>query len=220
MKKLIAFLGLLGVIGLGGYYLASRNDLQLNPFDTVEEMDELVGDYLFGSDLVVGAQSETFLTLDDVEEASDIIIIGEKTAQGESHIINNEEGVAAIPYTPSEIRVQRVIRGNEELEGQTITILENEAYDSERFLVLHAAGYEMMEIGNRYLLMLKDTNVAPYYLITGLSYGKIPLHKEHSRLRMELEERDSEFAEELREIYRHQDSMRGHAHDRYSDFID
>ncbi|MCC5894747.1 MAG: hypothetical protein JJU16_04735 [Alkalibacterium sp.] len=220
MKKLGLFIAVVLLVGFGVYQLRSGNDEIANPFETTELSDELVSGYLFGNELVVDAQTDDYLTLDEVEEASDVIIIGEKVSEGDSTVIENEEGVAEIPYTPSEIRVRTVIEGDPALECMTLVVLEHGACYNERFLVLHAAGYEMMEIGNEYLLMLKDTARPPYYLITGMSYGKVPLRTERSRLRMHVEETDSETAEELRGLYHHHDQIREQARERYADYIE
>ncbi|WP_029452636.1 hypothetical protein [Clostridium algidicarnis] len=159
-------------------------------FDTDNGME----DHLFGQNLVLDAKIDEFPDLNSVEDNTDIIVVGKKINQEEPTIIYNQEGRIDISYTLSNFLIEKVISGNSFTSGTEIIILENTAYNKKENLTYNIAGYELMKTNNDYLLFLKKSETDPYYLITGVNYGKVPLQNEGNGLKKSLQNANSDYA--------------------------
>lgn len=84
-----------------------------------------------GSDIMVDAKIEAYDSLSEVEAASDIIVLGKKVSEDEPTIIE-KNGYTFAAYTLSGFEIESIKKNSSEVSvevGQTLTILENEAYD-------------------------------------------------------------------------------------------
>lgn len=125
------------------------------------------------------AKTLSFETLEDMEDHCGTIIKCVRL-DGEQPVITKVDNRVVSTYTFSQVQVTEVFKdvpGVLEI-GSVITILENEAYDKEANIIYHVAGYNMMEVGEEYLLFLtrhqqSDDNY--YYVAAGINYGTISL---------------------------------------------
>lgn len=176
-------------------------------------------DHLFGDSLYLDATIDAFDDLDDVESKTDIIVVAEKIIQDDPTILNNDEGRIDIAFTLSDFVVHQVIVGNDLQEGENFTLLENEAYNSDIGLTYHIEGYNLIKTGQKYLLFLTQESSDPYYLITGVNYGKVALEEEQTDFPVALENEDTEYAKEVLSKYQHQEQVRKEALEKYGTLI-
>jgi hypothetical protein len=194
MKKALITIGIFSVF-LIGFLIFNGNDKDQNPVEA--QIDNGMEDHLFGENLIVDAKMPEFPDLDTVEENSDIIIVGKKVQQQDPTVLYGPEGRINIAYTLSSIRIEKVISGEAITEGTEITILENSAYNAKIGYIYNIAGYELMQTNNEYLLFLRASTTDPYYLVTGVNYGKVPLQEEKSALFTNLKKANSDYAKEV-----------------------
>lgn len=109
------------------------------------------------------------------------------------------------------------VKGTKLRKGQVITVLENEARDDDEKTTYHVAGYEMMVTGNDYLLFLQPSETDPYYLISGVNFGKVPLNNERSVLRSQIEKNSSDYPNDLQKQYEEIETVREEARQKYID---
>ena len=131
------------------------------------------------------AKTAYFETLDEMEEFSDVIIVGTRLDE-EVPVINTSDGHLLSCYTFSKFCISKIHKDNTSTlkEKDIITILENEVYDEEQDIVYHVAGYNMMENGKDYLLFLqRDTyNSVEYYVSAGVNFGTVSLQDDNRKI--------------------------------------
>ena len=211
MKKILAVVVVVCVFFIGFLIFESKT----NSYNQAQ-FDNGMKDHLFGGNLVLDAKIDEFPDLNSLEDNTDIIAVGKKTKQEEPTIIYNQEGRIYIAYTLSNFLIEKVISGNSFTSGTEITILENEAYNKKENLTYNIAGYELMKIDKDYLLFLKKSETDPYYLITGINYGKVPLQNESNGLKKSLQNANSDYANEVLSEFEHQNSIREEALKKYA----
>ncbi|MED1267764.1 hypothetical protein P4U03_14305 [Bacillus mycoides] len=213
MKKILAISGVIGafLIGFFIYYFNDNPDKQEPAAQLVNGME----DHLFGKSLVLDAKIDEFQNLNAVEEKTEIIVVGKKVKQEEPTIVYNKEGRIDIAYTLSNFAIDKVISGDSVTPGTEITILENEAYNKKVDMTYHIAGYELMEKDKEYLLFLRKSQTDPYYLITGVNYGKVPLKDENSSLKKSLNNANTDYAKEKLSEIDHQNLIKAEALKKY-----
>lgn len=91
----------------------------------------------------------------------------------------NINGNMASGFTFSKIKITEIYqdKSDEYKVGDEITILENEVYDEANDIVYHIGGYNMMIVGDEYLLFLHhaQTNGNDYFVASGVDCGTISL---------------------------------------------
>lgn len=129
----------------------------------------------------VEAKSVYFEKLDEMEDYSDLIIKGERLEEQEA-VITTVNGYIASGYTFSKVKITEIYedKSGEYRVGDEITILENEVYDEANDIVYHIGGYNMMIVGDEYLLFLHhaQTNGVDYYVASGVNCGTISLNSD------------------------------------------
>ena len=127
---------------------------------------------------VVIADYDYYGSLEELEKDADVILRAVRLDQGKS-VIEREGTHIYGAYTLSNVKISRIYKnttGKLE-EEQTITVLENEAYDAVLNTIYHVGGYRMMTYGNEYLLFLKHHvrgDGTEFYSSCGIKYGTIP----------------------------------------------
>jgi len=139
----------------------------------------------YGNHIIVEAKMDSYRNLNDVEKESEIIVLGKKTKQNPSTIQKNNGYVNGV-YTISNFKIEKVIKGNFKA-GDVIDVFESAGIDEETGKIYHIAGYELMEKDEEYLLFLRHSETDPWYMISGLKFGKISLLDKKSEFRIELE---------------------------------
>lgn len=187
--------------------------------------DNGMDDHIFGDSLYLDATMDAFDNLGDVESQTDVIVVAEKIIQDDPTIINDDEERIEVAYTLSDFVVHQVIDGNDLQEGETFTLFENEAYNSDADLTYHIQGYNLIKTGQKYLLFLTQESFStqglpnPYYLITGVNYGKVALEEEQTDFPIALEGADTDYAQEVLLNYEHQEQVRTEALEKYRNQI-
>lgn len=176
-------------------------------------------DRLFDEHLIIDATVNEYRSLSDVENDSDTIVIAEKTAEKAPTLVKNEQGSIQKAYTLSDFKVRKVVFGHHLQTKETFTLLENEAYDKNNGLKYHISGYEKMITGRNYLLLLHRAGTAPYFSITGINYGKVPLVKETSEVCISLHSANTDHAAEILDRYNHIDAIRKQARCKFAETI-
>lgn len=127
-------------------------------------------------DIFIDAKIDSYQTIDQLENASDLIVIGTKTKELESNVIYDENEGYQIAYTYSSFKIDETIKNNVNESNNEIKIFENQAYDKKTNKTFHVAGYTNMIEGNKYILYLSlsDDN---YYIPLAVTFGKVPLNK-------------------------------------------
>lgn len=208
--KIVIYSLLFMILFLSSYLLYNKN------WHTKKErVSNGQSTHLFGENLIIDSKIVGEGTLDSVEQQSSEIVIAKKLAQNEATIIKDENGHLVATYTLSQLSVEKILKGTKLHNGQVITILENEAHDNDEKITYHIAGYEMMVTGNEYLLFLQKSETDPYYFITGVNFGKVPLGKEKSILRSLIDKNPSDYSNELQKQYEEIDAVREEARQKY-----
>ena len=121
------------------------------------------------SHLGVEAKTDGFETLEEMEENCDIIIKGIR--ENTENIVVEKEGQSILSaYTFSSVRIAEIYKDESSSikKGESVTVLENEAYDSETNIIYHIAGY---------LLFLRGCELEGkvYYVASGVNFGTVSL---------------------------------------------
>lgn len=129
------------------------------------------------------AKTDGFDTLKEMEDYSALIVRGVRQDREENNIIKKEGVGITATYSYSEFQVMDIFKDDSGTvqAGDTITILENEAYDEEKNVVYHVAGYNKMVVGDEYLLFLREcqrSDGETYYVSAGVNYGTISLQED------------------------------------------
>lgn len=129
----------------------------------------------------VQAKLAEYTTVEEVENTADIIAVCEKKSEDAPTVMKNSEGDITAVFTLSLLEVKSVEKGNV-VEGDMLTVLENEGYVEETNTVYHIAGYKKMKQGNQYLLFLRSADGNPWFIPVGVNIGKIPLDNDEEIL--------------------------------------
>ncbi len=162
----------------------------------------------YGNHIIVEAKIDSYRNLNDVENESEIIVLGKKTKQSPSKIQKDRGNVNGF-YTISKFKIQEVIKGDFKA-GDIIDIFESAGIDEETGKIYHILNYELMETNTEYLLFLRRSETDSWYMISGLKYGKISLSRKKGELRLELEK-----ANEYLEEFETEDRIRNEAIKKY-----
>ncbi|MBQ6446227.1 MAG: hypothetical protein IJJ10_02030 [Bacillus sp. (in: Bacteria)] len=125
-------------------------------------------------------KTDFYSSLEELENASDIIIKGEKKSETETNVIRSEiDGEVAGGYTLSNFEITKVYKNSlndkEIKEQNTVKISEVSFYDEETHSAYTINGYQNMKKNNEYLLFLskeEDGN----FITKAVTFGKIPLN--------------------------------------------
>ena len=142
----------------------------------------------YGNHIIADAKLDYYGNLNDVEKETEVIVLGKKIKQNPSTIQKNNGYVNGV-YTISNFKIEKVIKGNFKV-GDVIDVFESAGIDEETGKIYHIAGYEFMEKDEKYLLFLRHSETDPWYMISGLKFGKISLSGKKSEFRIELEKAD------------------------------
>ena len=142
----------------------------------------------FGNHIIAEAKMDSYRNLNDVEKETEVIVLGKKIKQNPSTIQKNNGYVNGV-YTISNFKIEKVMKGNFKV-GDVIDVFESAGIDEETGKIYHIAGYELMEKDEEYLLFLRHSETDPWYMISGLKFGKISLSGKKSEFRIELEKAD------------------------------
>lgn len=128
------------------------------------------------------AKMPYYETLSELEESAEQIIRVKKT-DVETPVIKRSEGHLISAWTFSDVEIIDVYKDiSDSLKvGDTVSILENEAYDKETNTVEHVNGYIKMVPGYEYLLFLRASeydNGDKYYVSLGLNLGTVSLQND------------------------------------------
>lgn len=125
------------------------------------------------TDVVLDAKTDAYNTIEELEKASDLIVIGTKKEELKSAVERDEAGNFRAAYTISSFQISKVIKNEVNEKNETISILENEAYDKVKNEKLHIGGYENMIEGNAYILYLRKSEDG-YYIPRAVTIEKVP----------------------------------------------
>ena len=144
----------------------------------------------YGNHVIADAKLDYYRNLNDVEKETEVIVLGKKIKQNPSTIKKDKvyRGVYGA-YTISNFEIEKVFKGNFK-PGDVIDVYESAGIDEETGKIYHIAGYELMEKDEEYLLFLRHSETDPWYMISGLKFGKISLSGKKSEFRIELEKAD------------------------------
>ena len=144
--------------------------------------------YQYGNDIFIEAKMDAYRNLNDVEKETEVIVLGKKIKQNPSTIQKNNGYVNGV-YTISNFKIEKVFKGNFK-PGDVVDVFESAGIDEETGKIYHIEGYELMEKDEKYLLFLRHSETDPWYMISGLKFGKISLSGKKSEFRIELEKAD------------------------------
>ena len=162
----------------------------------------------YGNHIIVEAKIDSYRNLNDVEKETEVIVLGKKIKQNPSTIQKNNGYVNGV-YTISNFKIEKVFKGNFK-PGDVIDVFESAGIDEETGKIYHIAGYELMEKDEKYLLFLRHSETDPWYMISGLKFGKISLSGKKGDLRLEMEK-----ANEYLEEFENEDRIREEAIKKY-----
>lgn len=173
MKKIICILLACSVIfgGCGKETDTSTGNDVLEK--TVEPSTKNVDVSVISSSNVVHSVSEGLMaSYEAMEKQSDLIVYGTKT----SEFLKPPSFDGGVYKLMAEFEIESVIKGGKEYKsGDKITVSEDVEYSVDTNIVYHSHGYQRMENGKQYYLMLGNgDSVRQYYIISGV-IGKIPV---------------------------------------------
>ena len=142
----------------------------------------------YGNHIFIEAKLDAYRNLNDVEKETEVIVLGKKIKQNPSTIQKNNGYVNGV-YTISNFKIEKVFKGNFKA-GDIIVVFESAGIDEKTGKIYHIEGYELMEKDEKYLLFLRHSETDPWYMISGLKFGKISLSGKKSEFRIELEKAD------------------------------
>lgn len=124
------------------------------------------------------AKLVSFESLEEMEEYAGLIVEC-KRLEGEEAVITKVDGYVATAYSYSQVQITAIHKDSSGTYkvGDTITLLENEAYDKETKTVYHVADYNMLVPGKSYLLFLTHhvNNGQDYHVAAGVHFGTVSL---------------------------------------------
>ncbi|WP_459541320.1 hypothetical protein [Parvimonas micra] len=162
----------------------------------------------YGNHIFIEAKLDAYRNLNDVEKETEVIVLGKKIKQNPSTIQKNNGYVNGV-YTISNFKIEKVFKGNFKA-GDIIVVFESAGIDEKTGKIYHIEGYELMEKDEKYLLFLRHSETDPWYMISGLKFGKISLSGKKGDLRLEMEK-----ANEYLEEFENEDRIREEAIKKY-----
>ena len=162
----------------------------------------------YGNHIFIEAKLDAYRNLNDVEKETEVIVLGKKIKQNPSTIQKNN-GYVNEDYTISNFKIEKVFKGNFKA-GDIIVVFESAGIDEKTGKIYHIEGYELMEKDEKYLLFLRHSETDPWYMISGLKFGKISLSGKKRDLRLEMEK-----ANEYLEEFENEDRIREEAIKKY-----
>lgn len=140
-----------------------------------------------GKDIMVGAKTDSYDSVDKLISSADLVVIGKKTGV-ENVILNvDNDGDFVNGYTLSNFKVSKIDKDStgKLTEGSVITVLENEVHDENTGNTYHIAGYTAMNMNDDYVLYLeynKFSDGQEYYTPLAAVYGISSLGKEYEMI--------------------------------------
>ena len=162
----------------------------------------------YGNHVIADAKLDYYGNLDDVEKETEVIVLGKKIKQNPSTIQKNNGYVNGV-YTISNFKIEKVFKGNFK-PRDVVDVFESAGIDEKTGKIYHIEGYELMEKDEKYLLFLRHSETDPWYMISGLKFGKISLSGKKGDLRLEMEK-----ANEYLEEFENEDRIREEAIKKY-----
>ena len=162
----------------------------------------------YGNHIIADAKLDYYGNLNDVEKETEVIVLGKKIKQNPSTIQKNNGYVNGV-YTISNFKIEKVFKGNFK-PRDVVDVFESAGIDEETGKIYHIEGYELMEKDEKYLLFLRHSETDPWYMISGLKFGKISLSGKKGDLRLEMEK-----ANEYLEEFENEDRIREEAIKKY-----
>lgn len=139
-----------------------------------------------GNHILADAKMDLYEHLSDVEKETEYIVVGKKIKQNKSFLQKDNKGIVTGVYTISQFKIEEVKKGNFKV-GDILDVFESAGIDEETGKIYHIAGYDFMNMNTDYLLFLRHSQTDPWYMISGLKYGKISLEESKGELRLQLE---------------------------------
>ncbi|WP_455684924.1 hypothetical protein [Thomasclavelia sp.] len=153
-------------------------------------------------DVFVSAKTDSYQSIEELENASDLIVIGAKVNELKSDVVYDKNGVYQIAYTYSSFRIDEIVSNKVEESKKEITIFENQAYDKKYNEILHIAGYTNMVEGNKYILYLRLADEG-YYIPLAVTIGKVPLtNSEINGNKLKMKNSDNESDEIIEKLHK------------------
>lgn len=178
MKKIIVSISILAIGFLAFISLHNYNNVSKSKIDSKPK------------DVNFDAKHDNFDSLSQLEQDSPLIVVGEKISKEKSVIEKAQNGAYKNVYSLSDFKISEIKKNKLDIplqELDTITILENGAFDEETNQMLHIEGYELMKENQKYLLYLKkSTTKKGIYYPNGVTFGKVPLENNDVELYGEL----------------------------------
>ena len=153
-------------------------------------------------DVFVDAKTDLYESIEELESASDLIVIGTKLKELKSDVVYDKNGVYQIAYTYSSFQIDEIESNKVEEAKKEITIFENQAYDKKNNEILHIAGYTNMIAGNKYILYLRMAKEG-YYIPLAVTIGKVPLtNSEIKGTKVKMKNSDNESNEIIENLHK------------------
>jgi hypothetical protein len=220
MKKATVIIPIIALVSVVSWYgLTNMFDHKKDENTPQEVFNNGMEDHLFGKEMYLSAKVDTFATLEEMEKIADEIVIAEKVAQEEPTILYGAEGRISVAYTLSHFQVKKTIATKNLHEGDSFTMLENEAYDKKQDVTYHIAGYNLIEENQEYLLFLRQSETDPYYIVAGVNYGKVHLEKQQTDYPKGLRGAKTEVGIGLLAEYERQEEVREEIKIKYAQFF-
>ena len=128
-------------------------------------------------DEVVSAKTVWYDSLEEMENAANVIVIGKKL--NEDHLMYHQNGSDDLPLgTVSNFQIDTVLKDSSGVlaAGSVIQILEQEFYNEALLTRYHVAGYTAMNTDDRYVLHLLYTDSSrTLYYTAGVNFGVVSL---------------------------------------------
>lgn len=151
-----------------------------------------------------------FDNLQEMEEKSDLIVLGKKTSTKENIVKLDNTNAYIDAYSLANIEIKKVIKnetGKLLYKSDNITVMEYAASDidslgKKRFF--HLEDYTLMKDNKHYALFLRESKTDPnVYLIRGAVFGKVPLDTEENIQDVEI----INISKQVKEKYKGQITM-------------
>ena len=179
LNKIVFLTVICGLFMFGCGKQAEQVSNTKQPADDVQEKEtvnvSVLTDSSVRNTLSEGLIANDCSTYEKMEEQSEIVVDGEKIRE----FFRQSEADEEMYELMAEVEIETVIKSNGDSyeSGDKILICEDIAYYPDYNLISHLNGYQKMEKGKKYYLMLakerpEEENSA-YYIIGGV-YGKIP----------------------------------------------
>lgn len=130
----------------------------------------------------VNAKTDGYSTLDELEEASKIIVIGKKLDETDVKIQHSkiDSSVVLAGCTVSNFEITKVIKNENAnmkvANDKVISVAENSFYDNNTNKLYTIDGYKNMEKNKEYILFIKD-EIDDLFVIRGVNVGKVDVNK-------------------------------------------